>query len=51
MNSNIDVLIISELLDGTIEFKDEVLNVKLIVKDTIAPVINGYKDIETKYIS
>ena len=32
--------------NGTIAFKDEFLNVKLIVEDTIAPVIKGDKNIE-----
>lgn len=31
---------------GTISFRDETLNVKLVVKDTKAPVITGTKDIE-----
>ena len=31
---------------GTIEFNNEVLNVKLIIKDTTPPNIEGYKDIE-----
>ena len=31
---------------GTIAFRDEVLNIKLVVKDSTSPVIEGYKDIE-----
>lgn len=31
---------------GTISFRDETLKVKLVVKDTKSPVIEGYKDIE-----
>ena len=32
--------------NGTISFRDEKLNVKLIVKDNTPPVIEGYKDIQ-----
>jgi len=46
LDTNDDKIYKTGEYDGTISFRDEILKIKLIVKDTKSPIIEGTKDIE-----